>query len=26
MMISTSANSSRCCQLSYWVCCCLLWS
>jgi len=26
MMISTSANLSRCCQLSQWVCCCLLWS
>jgi len=24
MMISTSAKLSRCCQLSCWVCCCLL--
>jgi len=26
MVISISAKSSRCCQWSYWVCCCLLWS
>jgi len=26
MMVSTSAKLSRCCQWSYWVCYCLLWS